>query len=513
MTTMPGTATTEDATTTVEEKDAGRAFREKVIRREEADRYLPAGRDFIDDALIASQLAAARDPDAARVRDILAKAAAIETLDPEETAVLLNVADPELRREMEAAAGAIKRKVYDNRIVTFAPMYISSRCVNRCRYCGFSAANARQRRRTLTTEEIKAEAAAMTGRDGHKRVMAVYGEHPLTGPEFIAESLAAIYSVRVRTRHGTSNVRRVNVNAAPLDIAGLRIVKQAGIGTFQVFQETYHHAAYAAMHPADTIKGDYAWRLTCMHRAFDAGIDDVGLGVLFGLHDWRFEVMGLLIHARELERHAGVGPHTISVPRLHPASGSDVAGRPPAPVTDDDFLRAVTVLRLAVPYTGLIVTARESPALRDRCVALGITQMDASTRIGVGAYAGGDGRQELDAQQFLLGDGRTLEQLICDLARRGIITSFCTAGYRCGRTGGCIMDALKTGKEGRFCKINAVLTFREWLDDFASPQALPLCEPVIRDELEAIRRTLPRFWPEVEARYRRIAAGERDLYF
>jgi len=342
--------------------------------------------------------------------------------------------------------------------------------------------------------------------------MAVFGEHPISGAEFIAQSLEAIYSVNVKTRHGTSNVRRINVNAAPMSIDDLKIIQKGGIGTFQVFQETYHHKTYADMHPAGTVKGDYGWRITAMHRAFDAGIDDVGLGVLFGLHDWRFEVMGLVTHARELERFRGVGPHTFSVPRLHPASGSDVSSHPLDDFTDDNFKHAVTVLRLSVPYTGLIVTARESPELRDACVDLGITQMDASTRIGIGAYAAQAG-QEIDEQQFLLGDPRTLEELICDLARRGIITSFCTAGYRCGRTGGCIMDSLKTGKEGTFCKINAVLTFREWLDDFASPASVKICEPVIKAELAAIQENYPKFYPQILDRYNRICAGERDLYF
>ncbi len=490
-----------------------RSFKERVIKRDEISRYYSHGRDFIDEDLIHSVLESEREPDPVRVRDILAKSMAIESLEPDETACLLQVGNPDLRREMEATALAIKHKVYNNRIVTFAPMYISNYCVNRCRYCGFSATNRIVSRRTLTMDEIRAEARAMAGRDGHKRVMAVYGEHPDTGAEFIAESLDAIYSVKAATRKGYANVRRINVNAAPLGIEDLKIVQQGGIGTFQVFQETYHHATYADMHPADTIKGDYDWRLTCMHRAFDAGIDDVGLGVLFGLYDWRFEVLGLLQHTRELERYtSGIGPHTISVPRLHPASGSDVAGKPPSPFSDDNFLHAVTTIRLSVPYTGLIVTARETPELRDRCVDLGITQMDASTRIGIGAYAAED-NQDIEKQQFILGDGRTLEQLIRDLAQRGIITSFCTAGYRCGRTGGCIMDALKTGKEGKFCKINAVLTFREWLDDFASPETIEQCEPIIRAELEGIRNELPKFWPEVEKSYRRIAAGERDLYF
>lgn len=484
-----------------------------IIKRDEISRYLENdGRDFINDALIEKQLAEARNADPKLIRDILAKSLAVETLDTAETAALLYVEDPDLRHEMEQTALKIKRKVYDNRIVTFAPMYISSYCVNNCRYCGFRADNPLQRRRTLTIEEIRAEAEAMTGRDGHKRVMAVYGEHPDTNANFIAESLDAIYSVRAKTRKGTSNVRRVNVNAAPLSIDDLKTVHSAGIGTFQVFQETYHHKTYADMHPANTIKGDYGWRLTCMHRAFDAGIDDVGLGVLFGLHDWRFEVMGLVTHARELERFVGIGPHTFSVPRMHAASGSEVANAP-NPFTDDNFAHAVTVLRLSVPYTGLIVTARESPELRDRCVGLGITQMDASTRIGVGAYAESDGNQEIDKQQFMLGDPRTLEELICDLARRGTITSFCTAGYRCGRTGGCIMDALKTGKEGTFCKINAVLTFREWLEDFASPESITVCTPVMEAELGAIRETYPKFYPQVLDRYNRIGNGERDLYF
>ena len=485
---------------------------ETVIKRDEITRYFTNGRDFIDDDLIERQLEASINPDPVRVREILAKSLAIQTLEPAETALLLHVTDPELRKEMEETALKIKHFVYDNRIVTFAPMYISSHCVNRCLYCGFRSDNDLQKRRCLTMDEIKAEAAAMTGRDGHKRVMAVYGEHPKSGAEFIAQSLDAIYSVRVKTRHGTSNVRRINVNAAPLSIDDLKIVQKAGIGTFQVFQESYHHKTYAAMHPADTIKGDYGWRLTAMHRAFDAGVDDVGLGVLFGLHDWRFEVMGLVTHARELERFRGIGPHTFSVPRMHSASGSDVSNSP-NPFTDDNFMHAVTVLRLSVPYTGLIVTARESPQLRDKCVNLGITQMDASTRIGIGSYAKSAAEQEIDEQQFLLGDPRTLEQLICDLARRGTITSFCTAGYRCGRTGGCIMDSLKTGKEGTFCKINAVLTFREWLDDFASPENVKICEPVIQSELAAIEKSYPKFYPQVLDRYNKICAGERDLYF
>ena len=267
------------------------------------------------------------------------------------------------------------------------------------------------------------------------------------------------------------------------------------------------------MHPADTVKGDFGWRVTCFHRAFDAGIDDVGLGVLFGLQpDWKYEVAAMCTHARELERFVGIGPHTFSVPRMHAASGSEVANAKSS-FTDDDFFKAVMVLRLAVPYTGLIVTARETKELRDRCLRIGCTQMDAGTRIDIGGYSAGNREQKIDEQQFMLGDSRSLEQMIVDLARQGVITSFCTAGYRCGRTGGCIMDALKTGKEGTFCKINAVLTFREWLDDFASPESIAVCTPLIEKELAAIAEQYPVFYPQVKKRYDRICAGERDLYF
>ena len=487
-------------------------YLDKLIKRDEIDRYYRDGRDFIDDEAICAELEANKNPDPERIRDILQKSLAIQTLSGAETAALLAVEDPELLAEMADTALKIKHKVYDNRIVTFAPMYISSYCINRCRYCGFSADNHREKRQCLTMEEITREAEAMI-RIGHKRVMAVYGEHPMTGARFIADSLARIYEGRVQARRGVCNVRRVNVNAAPMSIDDLKIVHEAGIGTFQVFQETYSHKIYREMHPQDTVKGDYGWRVTCMHRAFDAGIDDVGLGVLFGLNpNWKYEVAAMCTHARELERFVGIGPHTFSVPRMHSASGSAVANAKNS-FTDDDFAKAVCVLRLSVPYTGLIVTARETKELRDRCLKLGITQMDAGTRIDIGGYSAGNKEQKIDEQQFLLGDSRSLEQMIVDLAKGGTITSFCTAGYRCGRTGGCIMDALKTGREGTFCKINAVLTFREWLDDFASPESIAACTPVIEKELAEIKEMYPKFFPQVQKRYEQICSGERDLFF
>ena len=298
-------------------REEERAWAKTVIKREEVDCYLDgAGRDFIDDQVIWDQIEAApKDPDPVRVRELMAKGLAMETLQPEETAVLLNVSDLELLAEMRRTAGAIKKKVYDNRIVTFAPLYMSNHCVNACSYCGFRAKNEGIERRRLTMDEVAAETRALTGTFGHKRLIVVYGEHPLSDVDYIAESIDTVYNQRVDTRKGHANIRRVNVNAAPLGVDSLKKLKRVGIGTFQVFQETYHHDTYRKVHGTKCLKSDYQWRLYAMHRCQEAGVDDVGIGALFGLYDWRFEVLGLMHHTHELERrYAGVGPHTISFP-------------------------------------------------------------------------------------------------------------------------------------------------------------------------------------------------------
>ncbi len=494
-------------------------YRKRFIIQDQVDKYLPGGKHFIDDAAIESQLSAAaarcaNDP--VRIREILAKARAIETLLPEEMAALIHVTDPALFDEMESAALAVKKSVYDNRIVMFAPLYISNPCVNRCAYCGFRCDNSDQKRRVLTMDEVRQEIDVLAGKIGHKRLIAVYGEHPDTSTDYFAETIRTIYERQVKSPRGTTvGIRRVNVNAAPLPVEDLRVLKQVGIGTFQVFQETYHRETYAKLHPADTVKGNFDWRSTCFHRALEAGVDDVGMGVLYGLYDWKFELMASLCHARDLERQFGIGPHTISFPRLEPASGTDVPTTSPYLIDDATMRRILVITRLSVPYTGMIVTCRERPESRDAFVHCGITQMDASSNIAIKGYSDfeSETHQEKDRQQFVLSDNRTLEEVIAHLAREGIITSFCTAGYRCGRTGGCIMDALKTGKEGKFCKINAVLTFREWLDDFAGAATRALCEPVLNRELDAIQASLPMFYPTVKEHYDRICRGERDLFF
>ncbi len=473
--------------------------------------------DFIDDEALKRAIASAK-PDPAKVREILARSLEVsEALPPEDAAVLLSVEDPALLEEVFEAARKVKRKVYDNRVVTFAPLYASNLCVNNCLYCGFRAANKGQARRKLTMDEIKQEARVLAGKIGHKRLIFVVGEHPESGAEYIAEAMRNIYSVKEKTRRGWGQIRRVNVNAAPMSIDDLKIMKAGGIGTFQVFQETYDRELYAKLHPGTGPKTDFHWRLYVMHRAFEAGIDDVALGALFGLNpNWKFEVLGLVAHSRELEAKFGIGPHTISFPRLESANGTSLPEESVKNVSDADFRKLVAVLRLSVPYAGMIVTAREK-AETIRGVISFCTQRDAGTNIGIGAYSDRYNHQESERQQFMIGDPRSLDEVIGELADLGHITSFCTSGYRCGRTGDHIMKLLKSGHEGRFCKLNAVLTFREWLDDFASDATRAKGEALIRKEISEIRAREKDFPPEtvklLDAYYARIAAGERDLCF
>ena len=482
------------------------------IKQDQVDRYLEVGRDFIDDAAIWKKIEAAREPDTAAVRAILDRSLAVQTLTPDELAMLIRVKDPEMLREMAAVAFKIKKQVYDNRIVTFAPLYMGNYCVNNCAYCGFKRENLQAKRRVLSMEEIRQETETLTGKIGHKRIIAVYGEHPLTGIDYILESMKTIYSVKTPTKHGYGNIRRINVNAAPMSIEEIVRLRDGGLGTYQVFQETYHHETYAKLHPEGTLKSDYRWRLYAMHRAMEAGIDDVGIGVLFGLYDWRFEVMALLYHAIHLEAKMGIGPHTVSFPRMEPALNSEYAENSPYKVSDEDFKKIILLIRLAIPYTGMIITARETAQMRRDAIGLGITQTDASTKIGIGSYSEAGNGQESERQQFILGDTRSLDELVKDFAEMGHITSFCTAGYRCGRTGKCIMDLLRSGKEGKFCKLNAVLTFQEWLDDFATPATREAGLKVLDKELAEIRERNPQGFPVFYQFLERVRKGERDLF-
>ena len=479
----------------------------EVIKENEITRFENNGSDFINEEKIESLLQKNKSPEKKKIREIIQKSLGIERLEPDETAALLNVNDDNLWEEMFQAAGEVKRRVYDNRIVTFAPLYCSNFCVNSCLYCGFRKENTNEKRRRLTLEEVRKETEALVSL-GHKRLITVYGEHPLSDIDYIVDTIRTIYA----TKLGNGEIRRVNINAAPFSIEKLKLLKEAGIGTYQVFQETYHHQTYKKVHPAG-IKSNYKWRLYVLHRAQEACIDDVAIGVLFGLYDWKFEVMGLLCHTMDLEKRFGVGPHTISFPRLKTAANAPFIQETKYKVSDRDFKKLVAVIRLSVPYTGMIITARETPEILKEVIPVGCTQTDASTRIGIGAYSESYNEQEAERQQFLLGNTKSLDEVIRGFAETGYITSFCTAGYRCGRTGKCIMQLLKGGKERWFCKLNAVLTFREWLNNFASQKTKEAGEVIIKKEIKEIEEKIPQFFPKFMEYYRRIENGEKDLYF
>ncbi len=332
---------------------------------------------FIDPAEIWSFINNAK-ADKVRVREIISKSLDKQRLTLAETAVLIN-AGGELADEIKAGARELKKKVYGNRIVLFAPLYLGNKCSNNCQYCGFRTSNKDARRKTLTDEEIRGEVEALED-NGQKRLILVYGEHPEYNPEFIAHTVRLVYEVR----KGRGEIRRVNINAAPLDVDGFRTVGRSGIGTYQIFQETYDPEAYKLYHLGGK-KRDYVWRLTALDRAQEAGIDDVGIGALFGLYDWRFEVMGLVRHANHLEACYNVGPHTISFPRIKDASALNINGN--YYVRDDDFKKLIAILRLAVPYTGLILTAREAPDVRSEAMAFGVSQIDGGTKLELGGYA------------------------------------------------------------------------------------------------------------------------------
>ena len=456
---------------------------------------------FIDEAAIDEAMHSAATKDAVRVREILAKAGELKGLDMDEVAVLSSVSDPELLGELFGAARDAKEAIYGARLVLFAPLYISNLCSNDCLYCAFRVRNTELKRRVLTQEEIRHEVELLVDQ-GHKRVLLVAGEaYPKQqGFQYILDSIATVYDVK----RGNGEIRRVNVNIAPLSVDDFRALKAAGIGTFQLFQETYHRETYRRMHVGGK-KKDYDWRVTGMHRAMEAGIDDVGIGVLFGLADWRFEVLALMQHIRELERSYGVGPHTISMPRLEPASGSDIAEEPPMPVDDVDFRKLVAILRLAVPYTGMIMSTRETPNLRRETFALGVSQISAGSRTNTGGYAEDE---KFDTAQFQLGDHRSLDEVIRDVAGLGYVPSFCTACYRLGRTGMDFMDLAKPGEIKHHCDPNALSTFLEYLLDYGSDSTRAIGESLIAQktaEMDDVRRA------HTEKMLAGVRAGDRDV--
>ena len=466
--------------------------------------------EFINDCEILETVSYAMEHsrDRALMESIISRAEEYKGLTHREAAVLMECSEPDLLDRIYSLARQIKKKLYGNRIVMFAPLYLSDWCINGCVYCPYHAKNRRIPRRKLSQDEIRAEVTALQDM-GHKRLAIESGEDPVHNPiEYILESIGTIYG----THHRNGAIRRVNVNIAATTIENYRKLKEAGIGTYILFQETYNRKNYEKLHPSGP-KSDYAWHTEAMDRAMQGGIDDVGIGVLFGLDTWRYDLVGLLMHAEHLEARFGVGPHTISVPRICPADGIDTGDFPNA-VPDDIFCRIVAVLRLAVPYTGMIISTRESEKVRAKVLELGISQISGGSRTSVGGYADGGGSRHIDndTAQFDISDRRTLDEVVGWLLDLGHIPSFCTACYREGRTGDRFMSLVKRGKIADCCQPNALMTLMEYLYDYASPQTKEKGLAAIRKkEMENISSDMVR---ELTARHlEEIRNGRRDFRF
>ena len=442
--------------------------------------------------------------DLALVDEILEKAKLRKGLSHREASVLLACDDPEKNAEIMALAEQIKKDFYGDRIVMFAPLYLSNYCVNGCVYCPYHAKNKHIARKKLTQEEVAAEVRALEDM-GHKRLAIEAGEDPVNNPiEYILECIHTIYN----STHDNGVIRRVNVNIAATTVEEYKMLKDAGIGTYILFQETYHKESYEQLHPTGP-KHNYAWHTEAMDRAMEGGIDDVGLGVLFGLELYRYEFAGLLMHAEHLEAVHGVGPHTISVPRVKHADDIDPDEFDNG-IDDDTFIKIIACIRIAVPYTGMIISTRENQEVRARALHVGISQISGASRTSVGGYVEPEPEEENSAQ-FDVSDNRTLDEVVQWLMGMGYIPSFCTACYRAGRTGDRFMSLCKSGQIQNCCHPNALITLKEFLEDYASPETKAIGEKMIAQELENIpnekTRSIAKGYVE------KVAHGERDFRF
>lgn len=466
--------------------------------------------DFINDREILNTLEEAKTKalDRAYLLGLLEKARACKGLSHREAAALLEVTDGELLEEIFRSAKVIKEKIYGNRIVLFAPLYISNYCVNNCEYCGYKHSNSEFVRRKLNMTEI-ADEVRILQELGHKRLVLEAGEDPVNCDiDYVAEAIKTIYSVKV----DNGSIRRVNVNIAATSVEDYRKLKEAEVGTYILFQETYHRPTYAALHKHGP-KHDYDWHTTAMDRAQMGGLDDVGVGVLYGLYDHNYDTVAMLMHAEHLEERFGVGPHTLSVPRLREAVGVNLLTYPHL-IKDEDFKKIVAVLRLAVPYAGMILSTREEPAFRDQVIQLGISQISAGSSTGVGGYREAKLHKEeepLEKPQFEVSDHRSPAEIIQGLCRDGYVPSYCTACYREGRTGDRFMQLAKTGQIHNVCQPNSLLTFKEYLLDYADEETRRLGEEIIRKGIEDIPKESAR--KATMDRLARIEQGERDLRF
>lgn len=468
--------------------------------------------EFINEPLIHQFLSETAALPRAEIEAIIDKAALAKGLTPREAAALIQLEDKELLGKVFATAFAIKQKIYGKRLVLFAPLYLSSYCVNECAYCGYHATSDAVRKK-LSMDEIREEVKALEAL-GHKRLMIDMGEDPVRTPiEYVIEAMKTIYD----TQNLNGEIRRINVQIAATTVEEYKMLKEAGTGTYILFQETFHRETYAKMHKGGP-KRNYDWHTTALDRAMEGGIDDVGTGVLYGLYDYRFEVVAQLMLVNHLEEKHGVGPHTISVPRIRMANDVDLEQFPYS-VTDGQFKKIVAVLRLAVPYTGMIVSTREEPDFRDEIIALGISQMSAGSCVGVGGY-----KARLDAfkaghkdvipdntPQFQVHDNRTPDEILRHICESGSIPSYCTACYRSGRTGDRFMQLAKDGSIQNVCQPNAILTFKEYLMDYASPETRAVGEKAIEKHLKDIASDKVR--EKTIQELKNIENGKRDLFY
>ncbi|MBP7433266.1 [FeFe] hydrogenase H-cluster radical SAM maturase HydG [bacterium] len=455
---------------------------------------------FIDHGRIYDYLKNTSEPDSAELNEILDRARELKGISYAAAERLLMVEKPEHLEKIFETASFIKNEIYGCRLVLFAPLYVSNMCNNECLYCAFKRSNREITRRTLTQEEIRHEVEALVSQ-GHKRVLLVSGEGlGRSALDYTLQAIDTIYSTKV----GKGEIRRINVNIAALEVDDFRKLKDAKIGTYQLFQETYNINTYKKMHVAGP-KSDYAYHLGAMDRAMEAGIQDVGVGILFGLEDYRFEVMALLQHIAHLEERFGFGVHTISVPRLEPATGSDVSVHPPYDIDDTTFKKIIAILRITVPYTGIILSTRETAETRRNAIEMGISQISAGSRTNPGGYS-----DENSAEQFSLGDHRSLEEVILDIAKMGHVPSFCTGCYRLGRVGQDFMDLAKPGLIKHYCLPNAMTSFYEYLVNYAKPET----KSIGRELIDRMMNDIPN--SDLRERTKKaltdIEAGATDLY-
>lgn len=462
--------------------------------------------EFIDHEEVMESLDQAQNQaqDIGRIRDLLQKASEYKGLTHREAAVLMNVTSPEIMSEIYDLAKKVKEHIYGRRIVMFAPLYMSDYCVNNCTYCGYKRTNPMQRRK-LSQEQLAEEVRILESM-GHKRLALETGEDPVNCPiEYVLECINTIYSLKF----DNGSIRRVNVNIAATTVENYRKLKEAGIGTYILFQETYHKPTYLAVHSGP--KRNYEWHTEAHDRAMEGGIDDVGFGVLYGLYDWKYDTVGMLMHAEHMEAVHGVGPHTLSMPRILAAKGVDSSNFPYL-VSNDDFKKAVAILRLAVPYTGMILSTREPQGYREEVISVGISQISAGSCTGVGGYSETEKLgQEEHQPQFETQDHRSPLEILKGLIRSGYIPSYCTACYREGRTGDRFMSLAKSGKIGNVCQPNAMLTLQEFIEDYGDKELRELGTDIINKEMATIANENVR--AKASDYLERIRAGERDLRF